>query len=81
MQKITFELDDKKYIADLDELKSYKTSKQFAQGESNPSGMFDAMSRIFLGKDEEYIEGLGGGVDDMGRLCNAAFEAAKLKNS
>ena len=81
MQKIMFELDGKKYEADLDELKSYKTSKQFAQGESNPSGMFDAMSRIFMGNDEKYIEEIGGGIEDMGKLCNAAFEAAKLKNS
>lgn len=81
MEKITFKLDGNEYEADLDELKSYKTMKQFAQSESDPAGMFEAMGRIFMGRDEEYIDGLGGGASDMGRLCDAAFEAAKAKNS
>ena len=81
MTPITFELDGEAYEADLDELTSYKTSKQFAQSELNPGGMFEAMARIFMGRDEEYIDALGGDLGAMGRLCDAAFEAAKAKNS
>ena len=73
MTEITFTVDgvDGEFAADLDELKSYKT---------DPAGMMDAMERIFMGRDEEYIEALGGTSYDMRRLCDAAFEAAKTKN-
>lgn len=81
MTPITFELDGETFEADYDELTSYRTVKQFAQSETNTPGLFDAMARIFAGRDEEYAERLGGGVDTIGRLCDAAFAAAKAKNS
>ena len=82
MTEIKFSVDgvDGEFAADLDELNSYKTVKQFARSETDPAGMMDAMGRIFMGRDEEYIEALGGTSYDMRRLCDAAFEAAKAKN-
>lgn len=83
MTEIKFSVDgvDGEFAADLDELKSYKTVKQFARSETDPAGMMDAMERIFMGRDEEYIEALGGTSYDMRRLCDAAFEAAKAKTN
>lgn len=81
MTEIKFSVDgvDGEFAADLDELKSYKTVKQFARSETDPAGMMDAMERIFMAR-REYIEALGGTSYDMRRLCDAAFEAAKAKN-
>ena len=47
----------------------------------NPSGMFEAFERVFAGHDEEYMDRLGGSVEATGVLMQAAFEAAKAKNS
>lgn len=83
MAEITFTVPgaDGEFTADLDELTSYKTNKQFAQSKTNPGGMFEAFERVFAGRDEEYVERLGGSVDATGTLMEAAFEAAKAKNS
>ena len=43
--------------------------------------MFEAFERVFAGRDEEYMERLGGSVESTGVLMRAAFEAAKAKNS
>lgn len=83
MIELTFTIPgiDGEFAADLDELLSYKTNKQFAKGETEPAGMFDAFERVFAGHDEEYMERLGGSVESAGTLMRAAFEAAKAKNS
>lgn len=83
MTEITFAVPgaEGEFTADLDELTSYKTNKQFAMSEKNPQGMFEAFERIFAGRDEEYMERLGGSVESTGILMQAAFEAAKAKNS
>lgn len=83
MAEITFTVPGAagEFTADLDELTSYKTNKQFAQSKTNPGGMFEAFERVFAGRDEEYVERLGGSVDATGTLMEAAFEAAKAKNS
>lgn len=83
MTEITFTVpgQDGEFTADYDELTSYRTNKQFAMSEKAPAGMFEAFERVFAGRDEEYMERLGGGVDAMGALMQAAFEAAKAKNS
>lgn len=83
MTEITFTVPghDGEFTADYDELTSYKTNKQFAMGEKNPGGMFEAFERVFAGHDEEYMERLGGSVESTGLLMEAAFEAAKAKNS
>ena len=43
MTEIKFSVDgvDGEFAADLDELKSYKTVKQFARSETDPAGMMD----------------------------------------
>ncbi len=81
MQEMKFEVDGVELIADYDELVSYKTNKQFARSEQDPAGMFEAYERVFAGRDEEYVDALGGSVEAIGRIMQAAFEAAKAKNS
>lgn len=83
MTELTFTIPgiEVEFTADYDELTSYKTNKQFAKSETEPAGMFDAFERVFAGHDEEYMERLGGSVESMGVLMQAAFEAAKAKNS
>lgn len=83
MTEITFTVPgaEGEFVADLDELTSYKTNKQFAQSEQHPAWMFEAFERVFAGRDEEYADRLGGSVDAVGTLMEAAFEAAKAKNS
>lgn len=83
MTELTFTIlgIDGEFTADLDELLSYKTNKQFAKSETEPAGMFEAFERVFAGRDEEYMERLGGSVESTGALMRAAFEAAKAKNS
>lgn len=83
MTEITFTVPgyEGEFTADYDELTSYKTNKQFAMSEKNPGGMFEAFERVFAGHDEEYMERLGGSVEATGVLMQAAFEAAKAKNS
>lgn len=81
MTEITFTVDgvDGEFAADLDELKSYKTVKQFARSETDPAGMMDAMERIFMGRDEEYIEALGGTSYDMRRPVRRGLRGGKDK--
>lgn len=83
MTELTFTIPgiDGEFTVDLDELLSYKTNKQFAKSETEPGGMFEAFERVFAGRDEEYMERLGGSVESTGTLMQAAFEAAKAKNS
>lgn len=81
MQELKFVVDNVELIADYDELVSYKTNKQFARSETDPAGMFEAYERVFAGRDEEYVEALGGSVEAIGRIMQAAFEAAQAKNS
>lgn len=68
------------FVCDADELKSYRTIKQLAMSEKDVSGFFDAMGRIYMGRDEEYVERVGG-FQCCGVLNDAAAEAAKAKNS
>lgn len=83
MTEVTFSVPgcEGEFVADYDELTSYRTNKQFAMSESDPAGMFEAFARIFAGRDEEYVDRLGGSVEVTGTLMQAAFEAAKAKNS
>lgn len=81
MNEIRFEVGGVELVADYDQLTSYKTNKQFARSESDPAGMFEAYERVFAGRDEEYVEALGGSIEAVGRMMQAAFEAAKAKKS
>ena len=68
------------FFCDADQLTSYRTVKQLAFSEENPAGMFHALERIYMGKDEEYVERVGG-LENLHLLNDAATEAAKAKNS
>ena len=48
MTELTFTIPgiDGEFTADLDELLSYKTNKQFAKSETEPAGMFEAFERV-----------------------------------
>ncbi len=81
MNELRFKVDGVELVADYDELLSYKTNKQFARSAADPAGMFDAYERVFAGRDEEYVEALGGSVSCIEKIMVAAFEAAKAKNS
>lgn len=76
MTEIPFAVDgiDGEFTVDADALKSYKTMKQLAQAETNPAGMFDAIERIYMGHDEEFIDRVGG-IDNLGKLNDAALAA------
>lgn len=83
MENITFKIDgiDGDFVCDADELKSYRTLKQFACGDTDAAGVFEALERVFMGRDVEYMERVGGGVENIKVLCDAAVEAAKAKNA
>ncbi len=83
MDEIRFAVEgvEGEFTADYAELTSYRTNKQFANGARDTAGMFDAFERVFAGHDEEYVERVGGSVSDVHKLMEAAFEAAKAKNS
>ncbi len=79
-KKVTFEIDgvEGSFVVDADEFKNYKTIKQLAFSGVNAAGCFEAMERLFMGKDEEYVERVGG-VGNMETLLDAAANAAKVK--
>jgi hypothetical protein len=68
------------FFCDADELKSYRTIKQLSLAEKHPDGLFEALERVYMGKDEEYVERVGG-FESIHELNDAAAEAAKAKNS
>lgn len=68
------------FFCDADQLTCYRTLKQLAFADHNPAGMFQALERIYMGHDEEYVERVGG-MDCLPKLNDAATEAVKAKNS
>ena len=83
MKPVTFTIDgvDGEFTCDSDEVRSYKTAKQLAKSEEDFSAAFDVMERIFCGRDEEYIERLGGDVECIQTILSHAIEACGAKNS
>ena len=81
MREVVFEVEgvDGEFACDADEMRSYRTIKQLAMGDVRPAGVFEAMERVYMGRDEEYVERVGG-VDALARLNDAATEAVKAKN-
>lgn len=69
------------FFCDADEIRSYRTVKQLALGDKHPAGVFEAMERVYMGRDEEYAERIGGGADAISRLNDAAIAAVNAKNS
>lgn len=82
MGTVTFEVEgvEGEFACDADELRSYRTVKQLAMAEARPEGLFEALERVYMGRDEEYVERVGG-FDRIGALNDAAVEAARAKNS
>lgn len=82
MNQVEFQVEgiEGDFICDADELKSYRTLKQLSLSEKRPDGLFEALERIYMGKDEEYAERVGG-FENLHMLNDAATEAAKAKNS
>lgn len=81
MGRIEVEYDGMVFEADPDVFQDYRVAKWIALAAERPDCAFKAFEAIFAGKDEEYAEMLGGDVDRMGGLLNAAFVAvAKSKD-
>lgn len=82
MHKVKFTVPgiDGNFEADADELHSYRTIKQLALADEDLPGMLHALERIYMGKDVEYVDRMGG-LDGLGKLNDAAVEAARVKNS
>lgn len=83
MKKVKFTVDgyEGDFVCDADEVKSYRTAKQLIKAQEDAGLAFDVMERIFMGHDEEYVDRVGGEVDDISKLLAAAVEACGAKNS
>ena len=84
MKQVKFTVEGVKgdFFVDADELNNYRTMKALAFGPKNPAGMYEALERIYMGNDEEYVERVGG-LENVEKLNEAAAAAvrAELKNS
>lgn len=76
---VKFEYEGAEYEADAAALRDYSTIKAVSKVETDPAGFFDAMERVFMGRDEEYAAATGG-TAGIGALFNAAAQAANVKN-
>lgn len=76
----TIEFEGHVFEYDDAEAKDYRNLKRVMKSATNPSGLFDAMERIFAGKDEEYAEMLGGNLEKLGQLAGKVFEESMGKN-
>lgn len=76
MNEVKFKVEGVKgeFFVDADALADYKTAKALALAEKNPAGMYEALERIYMGHDEEYVERVGG-VNGMEKLNGAAITA------
>ncbi|MEG2933534.1 MAG: hypothetical protein RR842_08135, partial [Gordonibacter sp.] len=78
---IEFEFRGMKFLADANVIRNYAAIKRMSLVETDPVGYFTTLSDIFMGRDEEYVDMLGGEVADMGGLYTAAVQAVGAKNS
>lgn len=77
-ETIEFEHEGVKFQAVKSELESYETNKQLSMG---GNAFYQAVGRVFAGRDVEYSKMLDGTYDSVVALVNAAFAAhAKAKN-
>ncbi|HJI81588.1 MAG TPA: hypothetical protein OIM20_07680 [Eggerthellaceae bacterium] len=81
MKEIKFQVEgiDGDFFVDADALNDYRTVKAFALSEKNPAGFYEAMEKIYMGNDADYVERVGG-MDHLADLNDAAAEAVKAKN-
>ena len=82
MNQVKFQVEgvEGDFFCDADQLTSDRTLKQFALADKYPAGMFEALERVYMGNDEEYVERVGG-FDNLAALNDAATKAVKAKNS
>ena len=80
---ISFEYQDQTYVVNEDVFEGYKFAKTFAMLSKHPEDMdvvasvFEVIEALFDGHDEEYIDRLGGKLDDLMPLIDAAAEAVE----
>jgi hypothetical protein len=81
MKSVKFQVEgvEGDFFVDADALNDYKTMKALALADKRPSGLYEALEKIYMGKDEEYAERVGG-MNNLEKLNNAAAEAAQAKN-
>lgn len=81
MKSVKFQVEgvEGDFFVDADALNDYKTMKALALADKRPSGLYEALEKIYMGKDEEYAERVGG-MSNLEKLNNAAAEAAQAKN-
>ena len=81
MKEIKFQVEgvEGDFFVDADALRDYRTIKAFALADANPAGFYAAMEKVYMGKDEEYAERVGG-IDHIADLNTAAAEAVNAKN-
>ena len=82
MTEIKFSVEgiDGDFFVDADEIKNYRTVKAMAMSDKDPAGFFAAMERIYMGHDEEYMDRVGGSMDELAVLNDAAAKAVDAKN-
>ena len=83
MKPVTFTVEgvEGEFTCDADVVRSYRPQSCSRNREEDFSVAFDVMERIFDGKDEEYIDRLGGDVTCIQPLLGKAIEACGAKNS
>lgn len=72
---IKFKYQGATFECDETALTDYKVMKSMSRMGTDPSAFFDGFERIFAGNDEAYAEKLGGSMEEMGNLFNAAVAA------
>ncbi len=77
---VEFEYAGKIFVADAKAANSWSIAKAFSAA-NDGAQLFGAFDKLFCGKADEYAEMLDDDLQDMALLANAAFEAAKAKNS
>lgn len=79
-ETVKFECEGHEFEASKTAIKSYRVQKQLARAKADPNGMMDAVERIFMGRDVEYVDALGGDAEKLEVLLSAAIAAANAKN-
>lgn len=81
MKSVKFQVEgfEGDFFVDADALNDYKTMKALALADKRASGLYEALEKIYMGKDEEYAERVCG-MNNLEKLNNAAAEAAQAKN-
>lgn len=81
MKQVKFNVEGVKgdFFVDADALNDYRVLKALAFSSKNPAGFYEALEKIYMGNDEEYVERVGG-ISNLEKLNDAAAEAVQAKN-